>query len=251
MFVNDRPKNLLGRANTKILKGIRAGYATEILHLAPSTLSGTNVCPAAIAAGCEGPCLNTAGRGKFTKVQEARIRKTKLFFSDRKWFMSQLHRDIEALQRRAYREGFLPAVRLNGTSDIDWAKVPYVYDNITYKNIFQAFPLIQFYDYTKYLPQSEESNYRLTFSYSGEPAFKKFVAKAIKRGMNIAVVFRGDFPETFLGMPVVSGEDNDLRFLDPVGHIIALKEKGKAKKDTGMFVVDTQMIPAVNIEEAA
>lgn len=52
----------------------------------------------------------------------------------------------------------------------------------------------------------------------------------------MAVVFKGEPPEIYWGFPVHSGDDDDLRFLDPFG-VIALKAKGKARSDTTGFVV--------------
>jgi hypothetical protein len=53
---------LLTVGNPKTAKGEGRGYFTFILHLAPASLSGWNVCPMA-TAGCKAACLNTAGRG--------------------------------------------------------------------------------------------------------------------------------------------------------------------------------------------
>jgi len=43
--------------------------------------------------------------------------------------------------------------------------------------------------------------------------------------------------ETFHGLPVVDGDDTDIRHLDPQGAIVALYAKGKAKHDLSGFVV--------------
>ena len=60
---------LLSTGNPKVLKGIKQGYNTYILHLAPADLSGFNTCPKA-TAGCKAACLNTAGRGGMFKKGE-------------------------------------------------------------------------------------------------------------------------------------------------------------------------------------
>ena len=59
--------------------------------------------------------------------------------------------------------------------------------------------------------------------------------------MRIATVFRSvkHIPDNFLGLPVVSGDNSDIRHLDPQGHIVALYAKGKAKTDKSGFVIDT------------
>jgi hypothetical protein len=54
----------------------------------------------------------------------------------------------------------------------------------------------------------------------------------------VAVVFRNKLPEAWKGFPVVSGDESDLRFLDPKGHVVGLIAKGKAKQDRSGFVVD-------------
>ena len=68
---------LLNDGNYKTRKGEKKGWKTFGLHLAPHTLAGRNVCPHA-SPGCAAACLNTAGRGIMTSVQDARIRKTKM-----------------------------------------------------------------------------------------------------------------------------------------------------------------------------
>jgi hypothetical protein len=58
--------------------------------------------------------------------------------------------------------------------------------------------------------------------------------------LNIAVVWRkaSSIPTEYLGLPVVDGDKDDLRFLDPKGVVVALYAKGKAKRDTSGFVVN-------------
>ena len=92
---------LLSTGNPKVLKGMAQGYNTYILHLAPANLSGYETC-AKRTAGCTAACLNTAGRGGMFKkgentnmIQQARIRKTKMFFENRAQFMADLVKDIE------------------------------------------------------------------------------------------------------------------------------------------------------------
>jgi hypothetical protein len=98
------------------------------------------------------------------------------------------------------------------------------------------FPEVQFYDYTKINNRkvSHIKNYHLTFSKADGNDMDTRLA--ISNGMNVAVVFKS-VPETYLGRPVINGDETDLRFLDPRGVIVGLKAKGKAKKDTTGFVV--------------
>jgi len=233
---------LLSTGNPKILKGIKQGFNTYILHLAPADLSGFNTCPKA-TAGCKAACLNTAGRGGMFKkgestnmIQEARIRKTKMFYEHRQDFMLALKKDIELAIKQSKKLGLIPVIRLNGTSDLSWEK----YDMIPGQNVFECFPDIQFYDYTKILGRKVKgiANYNLTFSAAdGNDAD---VYSAISQGYNIATVFgikkTLPMPETYMGRPVFNGDESDLRFLDPKGVVVGLYAKGKAKKDTSGFV---------------
>ena len=150
---------LLSTANPKIQKGTKLGYLSFILHLAPADLSGKEVCPKR-TAGCTAACLNTAGRGGMFKkgentnmIQQARIRKTKEFFADRDAFMLQLAKDIQKGIRQAAKLGLTPVFRLNGTSDLSFEK----YAVAGFKNIFEMFPTVQFYDYTKVLGRKTAS----------------------------------------------------------------------------------------------
>lgn len=248
---------LLTVGNPKIQKGTAFGYLTAVLHLAPGNLSGYQVCPKA-TEGCLAACLNTAGRSGITAgkgrlttteiasgtrtnaIQAARIRKTRAYFEDRPTFMAALAKDIAKLVTLATRHGLKPAIRLNGTSDIPWERVPVT---ATIPNLMALFPTVQFYDYTKRANRTGlPSNYVLTFSLAeGNDAD---AAKALDNGMNVAAVFR-TVPEWFrfnnpVGMGrverVIDGDQHDLRFLDPKGVIVGLYAKGNAKRDTSGFV---------------
>jgi hypothetical protein len=227
--------------NAKTVKGQKYGYMTGVLYLSPYTKSGRNVCALAHKAECHIPCLDTAGRGAFTNVQDARIAKTNLFFDDREQFMDLFVRDVLRLERMAQARGLVPVCRPNGTSDIKWENVDFDFGGHHYANIFEMFPFMQFYDYTK-TPGRDVSrihNYDLTFSYSGTDAFRPYVRHAMEQRLRIAVVFRSraEIPERFLGMECVDGDDSDLRFLDPQGVVVALYAKGRARLDTSGFVV--------------
>ncbi len=229
---------LLSTANPKIQKGAKLGYLSFILHLAPATLSGRETCPKR-TAGCTEACLNTAGRGgMFRKgentnmIQQARIRKTRLFFEDRDTFMEMLEQDINLGIRQAARLGLTPVFRLNGTSDLAWEKYTCKGSD---RNLFEMFPNVQFYDYTKVLGRKVDKykNYHLTFS--AADGNDGDVQKAVAQGMNVAAVF-DRLPETYMGRTVINADETDLRFLDPKGVIAGLKAKGRAKKDTSGFV---------------
>ena len=238
-----KPRMILSTsADAKTIKGQVHGYLTGILYLAPSDISGVNLCPFAKLAGCEVACLYTAGRGAFSNVQLARIAKTKLFNHDRDAFMMHLVYSIKKVIRDALKQGLIPVIRLNGTSDIQWEKIPLTVDHIDYKNIMEVFPQVQFYDYTKIPTRSNiPANYDLTFSFSGVDTFQHVWQKALKNTelSRFAVVFsnRDRIPTEFAGMNVIDGDSTDLRFLDKLNTVVGLYAKGKAKKDDSSFVV--------------
>ena len=238
--------NLLSTGNPKVLKGMAQGYNTYILHLAPADLSGFETC-AKRTKGCTAACLNLAGRGGMFKkgettnvIQKARIRKTQMFFEARTGFMEWLVKDIELAIKQSAKINMVPVIRLNGTSDLAFEKYAAIRNGVEYKNIFMAFPELQFYDYTKILGRkiADYPNYHLTFS--AADGNDSDVEKAIAQGYNVAVVFgikkTLPMPADYLKMPVFNGDESDLRFLDPKGSVIGLYAKGKAKKDTTGFV---------------
>lgn len=241
--------------NPKTDKGEKLGYWTAVLHLAPARLSGFEVCPAA-TEGCRRSCLNTAGRGGLAKggkldyaaivggkrnaVQEARIARTRRLFTDRAGFMADLIKEIAAFVRKAEKAGLVPAVRLNGTSDIRWEAGAF---HVEGRSIMDHFPTVQFYDYTKLANRRNlPANYHVTFSLADGNADKAL--QALANGLNVAAVFRSKetraayMAQTFMGRPVIDGDETDLRFLDPKGVIVGLFAKGDAKRDTSGFVVD-------------
>jgi hypothetical protein len=227
-------------SDAKTVKGETLGFLTGILYLAPATTTKWNTCSMAKTAKCDVACLYKAGRGAMNSVQTARINKTIWFFTERNSFMQQLVVDIAKIIKKAKKKGLQPLIRLNGTSDIRWETIGFTdTDGIEYVNIFAAFPDVTFYDYTKDVNRKDlPANYDLTFSYSGVEGFQPFVQKALLNNMRMAVVFRKekDIPMTFMGIPVVSGDNSDVRHLDDKV-IVGLYAKGKAKLDQTGFVV--------------
>jgi len=218
--------------NAKTVKGQKKGYKTAILYLAPSTQSGFNVCPQA-SNGCKKACLYTAGHGAFSNVQQGRINKTRWFIQERTTFMEQLRKEITNHIKNCSNKGFIPCIRLNGTSDISWETT----------GIFEEFPNVQFYDYTKiykralkYVNNQYPSNYHLTYSLNEDNYKEAF--DILFKGGNISAVFRKDLPQTYKGYKVINADETDLRFTDDNNVICGLVAKGQAKKDYSGFVLD-------------
>jgi hypothetical protein len=235
------PSSLLSiGADSKTVKGEKIGYLTGILYGASANTFSPDwtMCPLAKTAQCDADCLVTAGRGRMSNVHKARVRKTLEFKQYQQDFMLTLVKNIAALRRKADRRALIPAVRLCGTWDIQFEKVYFEYQGKTV-TIFDVFPSQQFYDYTKIPGRIVPDNYHLTFSYSGADKFQKVIKKQLARQpkTNIAVVFQGAQPATYLGRPLISGDDSDVRFLDDHFSIVALTAKGLAKNSASPFIV--------------
>jgi hypothetical protein len=154
-------------------------------------------------------------------------------------FLDCLNKEVGKLAAQADRKGLIPAVRLNGTSDIPWELYPVG----GYDHIFQAHPDMQFYDYTKLYPRlnacKDIPNYHLTYSYAETKQNRLNAEKALSNGYDVAVVF-DVLPDTFLNHRVIDGDHTDVRFWDSdnVPVVVGLTPKGKARKDfeTGFVV---------------
>ena len=227
---------ILTQGNTKIVKGEKLGYLTKGIHFSPANKSGHEVCHWR-SKGCTKACLDTAGRGQMEFTQNARIAKTKRFFEDRIAFMAQLVREIGNAVKLAGKKEMIPCFRPNLTSDLTWEDIV----DGEGKTIMEQYPDTQFYDYTKsfgrmarFLNGNFPSNYHLTFSRSEHNEL--LCDMVLEMGGNVAVVFRDQLPATWNGYEVISGDENDLRFLDKSGVVVGLIEKGLAKKDETGFV---------------
>jgi hypothetical protein len=224
-------KTLLSAANPKQEKGI--GYRSVGLTLTPRATghSGRSLCPFA-TPGCARSCFADYDRLAWPQVKRAAVARTLLLARDPEAFRALLRADL-ARERAA--AGSRPLVaRLNVVSDVAWER-----DDPA---LFADFPTIQFMDYTKNLSRvldpGRPANYHLTFSRS--EANEAECRRALTAGCNVTVVFRRPpYPATFWGYPVIDGDRNDLRFLDPAPCVVALKAKGAgARRDATGFVLE-------------
>jgi hypothetical protein len=222
---------------------------TYVQYLAPSDLSGNNVCAMATKE-CIAGCLNTSGRAKMNKsyamIMNARINKTKFFYSDRELFNSMLFNEVKNAYNRTTKKGKEFAVRLNGTSDLS----PVLFKDNS-KNILEAFPQVQFYDYTKILNRialtQKYSNYDLTFSFTGYNWNDCLVA--LQNNVRVAVIFNvgknQDLPATFNGFQVIDGDKYDYRPLDEKNVIVGLRWKSIKDKETNEQIKNSKFVVQV------
>ena len=214
-------------SSSKIAKGLKYNEMTYILYLAPAEQSGYNVCPGSTAE-CREACLTESGHNRIdvkkNAINKARIKKTKLFFEHREFFMGWLVTEINKARNDAFAKGYTFSVRLNGTSDIQPEMFKY-----NGKVIFNVFNEVTFYDYTKVANRfkllDKYPNYDLTYSFSGYNMLQSLELLENNKG-RVAMVFEGkQLPTTFMGYKVIDGDEYDMRYLDEQGVIVGLKFK--------------------------
>ena len=214
-------------SSSKIAKGLKYNEMTYILYLAPAEQSGYNVCPGSTAE-CREACLTESGHNRIdvkkNAINKARIKKTKLFFEHREFFMGWLVAEISKAKADAIAKGYTFSVRLNGTSDIQPALFKF-----NGKVIFDIFNEVTFYDYTKVANRfkllDKYSNYDLTYSFSGYNMLQSLELLENNKG-RVAMVFEGkQLPISFMGYKVIDGDAYDMRHLDETGVIVGLKFK--------------------------
>jgi len=222
-----------------------SGTLTYCIYFAPANTSGYNVCSHSTPE-CRLGCLATSGRagmeliaGK-TMTKNCRIRKTKLFYEQPEFFMEWMIAEIRRYQNKAKKDGYKFSARLNGTSDIDWTNAYY-----KGKNVFEIFPDVTFYDYTKNPDKynNKPENYHLTFSYTGK---NWYLCKALlEQGNNITIIF-DKAPETYRGYKVINGDITDNRIDDAKGIIVGLKWKHIANKENEKKILNSVFVVREN-----
>jgi hypothetical protein len=184
--------------------------------------------------------------GMYTAVIQGRRNRTEYFFAERQRFLNQLDNEIgKAIKKNAGKA--IVTIRLNGTSDLRFE----TYKVRDGKTLFELYPEIQFYDYTKDYKRFDTelpANYHLTFSRS--ETNDVHANRLLERGFNVAMVF-DKIPATYNGYEVVNGDESDLRFLDKQNVIVGLKYKKMTGKgaDNSLafesgFAIRTQAVKA-------
>lgn len=232
--------------SAKAIKAQDYGYLNAIHYMAPATMAGVgNLCPKATAP-CISACLGwysgqasmVAHDADINSVRQSRIEKARRFMRDRAAYMRDVVRSIELAEIKARRMGLKLCVRMNGSTDIAWEGIACERGGVRYRNLMEAFPHIQFVDYTKIASRMKRplpANYHLTLSRNEEN--DATVIDIVRAGGNAAVVF-DHVPAMWQGFRVIDGDAHDLRHLDPRGVIVGLSPKGrKAKRDASGFVV--------------
>ena len=229
-YFSKKPYQLLGiNPSTKIEKGQKINVNTAILYLAPdTTVTNKTICPNASRNGCSNDCLASSGRLGMINGQLAQIRRTLYYLYHNESFMIQLQNEIDKYHKKY---GDTLAVRLNGTSDLNWAE--FIANN----------PKIQFYDYSKLrnmIVKNKNKNHHYTFSGSMYSDYsRKELKKAVNSGLNIALAFNTKgtkkdtlrIPKKLFNKKLVDFDVTDVRFKDKKGSIGYLKRKGSNVND--------------------
>ena len=245
-FSAPRTPRLFGASTkTEASRGVKVD--TIVAYMLPGKL-----CPNA-SRQCLAACLGTrSGMLALSPARRAQRWKSALLQLDPVLFLAIACAEISAHLRACKRSGYVPAVRLDGSSDtgIGALLAPY-------------FPDAHFYDYTKSearMMSDRPANYDLTFSRSEDNG--DAVGRVLAAGQKVAAVFavrpkseRLGRPcalpvgRTWMGAPIISGDAHDARFRDPkpepgVGLIVALSLKGsdapfaKIRERAGEFALD-------------
>lgn len=262
---------LFSTSSAKAIKAEKFGYTNAIHYMSPHTVGGVGNLCASASPGCVALCLGYhSGQAAMLKnaddianknnVRISRDIKARQFMKRRADYMAALALQIGRQVHKAREGKKRLCVRLNGSTDIlfEGCKVE-VSEKISeqlsklcgrkipakvYPSLYNLFDFVQFAEYTKhfsrmcnYLAGWLPANVSVTFSRSEEN--DQQCREILKRGGNVAVVFRKVLPTTFLGFPVYDGDTTDLRHTDPKNVIVGLLAKGnKAKRDASGFVVD-------------
>lgn len=267
------PKMLMGNLKTKKSSG--EGVATTGLNLAPHATAGLDhfdVCPKA-SKECRSGCLGlTAGGNKQypDNSLSSKVLRTHFLAHHPEHAARLIDHEIGLHKAKAKKEGMLPGVRMNITSDLAWEHHA--------PKMFEKHKDVQFYDYTKMpnrvmrslAPKHNEndfhnklghpSNYHLTLSHTGtghEESNDHHVIKVLEAGGTVASVFKrskgGHLPthiedaKTGKRYPVKNGDDDDNTFDRPKA-VSGLKLKGIKNEDAGHFAnhVDEDRIARIN-----
>ena len=235
--MNEIGVSYIGAINTssKLKKNEKVNIMTYCVYLAAADNAyGLEVCNKKTSKSCRQYCLVSSGHAKIealsgqSRTQNARNKRTMLFFANRELFCKIMEIEIDRAKKKAESKGYIFSIRFNCTSDIPLTALNKFSGDM---DIFQAFPDVIKYDYTK-RPMNlriaqQHDNYHVVLSYyKGNDELCK---EWLRNGGSIAVVFgtlhESDFPKEFLGYPVISGDGYDARFLDPKNVVVGLKYK--------------------------
>lgn len=236
---------ILGTSN-KTKKSEAFGVENRIVYLSPAWEAGFVMCP--YHGICGRYCVGHSSGRQGGRVQRRnRLVKTVLWHLFPDFFLQKVQAEAWNLMVEATGKGRIPAIRMNGSSDVRWEQY----------GLFQSVPSVSWYDYTK-IPLDKRGdrgrlppNYHLTFSLDETQASWRCATKYLDAGHNVAIVVRADWHTSdkaskeakeailnrgFIGKyPVTDGDEHDARFKDVNGHWVVLYAKSLAAGDSEGF----------------
>jgi hypothetical protein len=258
-------------------KGKRIVFVPFLINLLPAKQSGINLCMCS-TKHCAATCLHSAGNiGALVDKTMSRLRKTWFLALDRDKAFSQIANQIKAKKQKIDKFNATSKdthqqliIRLNGTSDIIWR----VLTDVAGKNLFEMFPDVVFYDYSKHSKEMENfirgeiidddgnkqgrfpPNYHLTFSYGGPGGSMSNYRKTLLDGENLAVPFGPgktsaldymEFPKDIADL-IVSPKDKKARIYYPESFKKKQKKEYVEKilnkiKEEGNYVSPEELAP--------
>ena len=224
-----------GTDNPKTKKNANVSYMPAGVVMSPARSAGIGINVCRHAGVCVDTCLDSTGRGAATgemglNIHTIRIARTVLWRWERQYFLDAFHADVEKWEQKAERAGKTLCIRPNMFSDIDWELY----------GVPQAFPNVQWYDYTKNPKRAGAvlPNYWVTFSRDSHKD-DELCMFLLSQGKNVAIAFDDGRttggrnlhgkgrpqPKKWNGFKVFCGDDTDARWLDPTGVVVGLTLK--------------------------
>ena len=221
----DRAREVLPKGSIRLLGAsyktelsARVGVLTAVVYMSPAQYAfnpgdARTLCVRAYK--CADLCLGRkAGRMVMRSVRDSQLWKATLYIGARALFRELLDIDIVAHMKRAARLGKIPAVRVDGCTDVGEGFLA-----------AQRHPSCTFYDYTKVparIAQAKRArlpNYTLAFSFDGSNDIPQDATR-------VAVVFKVqtaiELPRSWRGRNVVDGVKHDCIFMQPEGSVLGL-----------------------------
>lgn len=231
-LVRDAPQN------KALLRKIEADFDTK-----KAPRDALNWC-AGSSEACRRACLIGTGNNYQPYSFKVKFARAEALKDEPVAFLAGVSLAIRGFYEGQARRNKQAFVRLNMLSDIPW--------ELVFPDLFELFPDVQFYDYTK-LPVHKRqipANYDLTFSFSGTN--DNLCEQALRAQHRVAVVFVSGDPKRspyrkdarvsygeiaeelgatttafgVSGLPVIDGDVTDFRAVDPAPSIVALSYKG-------------------------
>jgi hypothetical protein len=246
----EEPSDVQGLNLLPHVLGARVVPEGALTMAGPLSTSKSTFCIGS-SAECRASCLAHTGRNVYAYSMRVKRQRCEALLAKPKHFLRAIVARVEQHERNARKRGDEPFVRMNVLSDIPW--------EIVAPGLFERFPSMRFYDYTKVPGRQPPRNYDLTFSYSGRNW--EFVKHEMERhDRRVAIVFLPQrkyraaeirespmigLPTSFQNCRVVEGDFSDVRPRDPDGVFVGLRWKiprGAERREmkNSAFVVPVQ-----------